>query len=187
MYNSTFVWENCMDAEYFRRKRMEFYYANKELEKERRERWRKENPEVFKESQKKSSKKHYEKNKEALHASRAEARASDPCRRILNSSYGNARSRGLEHNIGIADVRAAYPKDNICPILGIPFTNIRQDKQSKKIGSNPSLDRIDNTLGYIPGNIQVISWRANSMKSDASKEELIAFAKGILKLYEEDS
>ena len=176
-----------MDAEYFRRKRMEFYYANKELEKERRDCWRRNNPEIFKESQRKSSKKHYEKNKEARNSAVSKSRENDPCRRILNSSYGNAKSRGLEHSIGIRDVREVYPVDNICPILGIPFTNIKQDKKSKKIGSNPSLDRIDNTLGYIPGNIQVISWKANSMKSDATKEELIAFAKGILKLYEENS
>lgn len=176
-----------MDAEYKRRKRREYYYRNQELEKARRDAWRAANKEVFKESQKKSSKKFYEKNKEACHAAVSEARAADPCRRILNSSYGNARSRGIPHEVGIKDVREVYPKDNICPIFGTPFTNIKQSQAGKKIGTNPSLDRIDSTLGYIPGNIQVVSWRANSMKSDATKEELIVFAKGILKLYGEDS
>ena len=37
--------------------------------------------------------------------------------------------------------------------------------------SSPSLDRIDNTKGYVPGNLQVISYRANQLKSDGTLEE----------------
>ncbi len=39
---------------------------------------------------------------------------------------------------------------------------------------SPSLDRLDNTLGYIPGNVQVISWKANQIKSNATLQELQA-------------
>jgi hypothetical protein len=45
----------------------------------------------------------------------------------------------------------------------------------------PSLDKIDPKLGYVPGNIQVISHKANAMKWDATREELRAFAKWVLK------
>jgi hypothetical protein len=34
-------------------------------------------------------------------------------------------------------------------------------------------------LGYVPGNVAVISRKANLMKNDASSEELLAFAKNI--------
>lgn len=37
---------------------------------------------------------------------------------------------------------------------------------------SPSLDRIRGDLGYVPGNIIVISNRANRIKSDASIREL---------------
>lgn len=66
-----------------------------------------------------------------------------------------------------------------CPYLKIPL----------KIGegyatpNSPSLDRIDNFKGYIPGNVQVISWRANSLKQDATLQELVLLGKYARKLF----
>lgn len=55
-----------------------------------------------------------------------------------------------------------------CPILGLEldytFEGPRQDNR-------PSLDRINNELGYIVGNVQVISWRANRLKNDGTSHE----------------
>ena len=62
-----------------------------------------------------------------------------------------------------------------CPYLQQPF-----DFTGKGSPWTPTLDRIDSTKGYIKGNIQVLSWKANAMKSNATKEELILFAKAIL-------
>ena len=79
-----------------------------------------------------------------------------------------ALKKGIEFNIEISDI--VIPE--ICPILGLPI--------KKAIDGNrdlsPSLDRIDNTKGYIKGNIQVISFKANNMKCTANDEELINFA-----------
>lgn len=80
--------------------------------------------------------------------------------------------KGLEFNIEISDI--VIP--NICPILRIKLG--RFDRKTA-----PSLDRIDNTRGYIKGNVRVISNRANVMKGDMSLEDierLSAYAKGEL-------
>jgi hypothetical protein len=74
------------------------------------------------------------------------------------------------------------PDTKICPLLGV--TLIWERSSWSKIPNNAAtLDRIDSTKGYVPGNVQVLSFLANRMKSDATKEQLVVFAKNILKLY----
>jgi G:T-mismatch repair DNA endonuclease (very short patch repair protein) len=36
----------------------------------------------------------------------------------------------------------------------------------------PSVDRLDNSKGYIKGNVVLICWRCNNLKSDSSIEKL---------------
>lgn len=57
--------------------------------------------------------------------------------------------------------------NTICPILGIEIDWLAEIRQE----NSPSLDRIDSTKGYIPGNVELISWRANRIKNDGSLEE----------------
>lgn len=85
-----------------------------------------------------------------------------------------ARNKGMEFNITPSDI--VLPK--VCPILGV---ELKENKgRSGAFPDSYSLDRVDNSKGYIKGNIMVISQLANSMKASASKEQLIAFAKYIL-------
>lgn len=66
---------------------------------------------------------------------------------------------------------------DICPYMGIPFIPLDKD-----LGY--SLDRIDSSKGYTQDNIQVISYIANKMKNNATTEQLIQFAKGVLSLHQ---
>ena len=52
-------------------------------------------------------------------------------------------------------------------LLGIEldyFAEVRKE-------ASASFDRVDNTKGYIPGNVLVISWRANRIKNDGTAQE----------------
>jgi hypothetical protein len=56
----------------------------------------------------------------------------------------------------------------ICPVLGIPLFH----SEGSSSDNSPTVDRIIPDVGYVPGNVVVVSSRANRLKSDASLEEL---------------
>ena len=97
--------------------------------------------------------------------------------RTKESVYKNKRRRHTDEyfNISIDDI--IIPE--YCPYLNIKLTT---DVNNCFLPNYTTIDRIDSNLGYVKGNVQVISKLANTMKSNATKEELIIFAKNILKL-----
>lgn len=88
-------------------------------------------------------------------------RKHDPVVMMLGSSKVSAKTRGLPHTIKRADL----PLPTHCPVLGVRLGVCGKDDNS------PTIDRVDNLAGYIPGNVRVISWRANRLKSNGTLEE----------------
>ena len=87
--------------------------------------------------------------------------------KIWMATRARAKERGLEHTIEPKDV--VIP--DVCPILGITL----KGGEGAGHGFKPelaSLDRIDSSRGYVPGNVCVISWKANQLKSDNTLETL---------------
>lgn len=80
-----------------------------------------------------------------------------------------AKKRGLEFNIISSDI--SLPTH--CPVLGIELIyGMGSGTGPAKHSQSPSLDRMDNSIGYVAGNVYVISTRANLLKKDATLEEL---------------
>jgi hypothetical protein len=95
-----------------------------------------------------------------------------------------AKAKGVPFTIRVSDI--VVPE--ICPILGHPLdTDIHEGAKRGPRYNSPSLDRIDPTKGYVPGNVQVISNQANVMKNNASPSELRRFARWILATYGQES
>lgn len=96
----------------------------------------------------------------------------DPFRATKHRMRTNVGKRAKEIGIPIDFSSRDIVIPDICPILGIPLVpNLRSDKRPDNL---PSLDRIIPDKGYVKSNIQVISFRANRLKSDAKPEELAA-------------
>jgi hypothetical protein len=96
---------------------------------------------------------------------------------LLGQARYRAKKKGIEFNLELSDV--VIPK--VCPVLKIPLT--AGSSSGGPRGCSPSLDRIDNTKGYIKGNVQVMSHKANTMKHCADNNELILFANWIKRTY----
>ena len=97
----------------------------------------------------------------------------DRKRRLNNPEYflwkaakKRAKDKDLDFNIEVTDI--IIPQ--FCPLLNIPI--IHKTGTGKRRAESPSLDRLDNSLGYVKGNILVVSWRANRLKADAEFQEL---------------
>ena len=86
-----------------------------------------------------------------------------------------AKQNKLEFNLAIEDI--VIPKK--CPVLGIKLKCYRGLKaEPKRVSYNsPVLDRLNNDEGYIKNNINVISARANRIKTDATIAEIEAVLK----------
>lgn len=67
----------------------------------------------------------------------------------------------------------------VCPMLGIPL--VRGGGYGGTENS-PTIDRVVGHLGYVKGNVQVISAKANRMKQNASGEELMKVAQFVMRL-----
>jgi hypothetical protein len=86
---------------------------------------------------------------------------------LYNRLKASAKKRNIEFNLSVTDMyHLEYPLT--CPILGIPMVFNRGKVQDNSY----SIDRIDNTIGYQLDNIQIISYRANILKNNASAAEL---------------
>jgi hypothetical protein len=100
---------------------------------------------------------------------------SNPIINQTNAMVRNARDRAkdkdLPFDIDHEYIRSIVPSH--CPIFGTPLEwSVRRGSKSIPLPNSPSLDRIDPSRGYVRGNVWIISNRANTIKSDASHEEL---------------
>ena len=88
----------------------------------------------------------------------------DPRHRLLYSARFRAKKQNLPFDITLDDIEVP----EFCPVLGIEIIPC-----SGHNGPHcPSLDKIIPALGYIRGNVVVVSNRANTLKRDATPEEM---------------
>lgn len=90
--------------------------------------------------------------------------------KIRNPKYQlvvNAKVRAKNCNLPFSITADSFEIPEFCPILGVKL----EFGSSEDHNAAPSLDRIVPQLGYVPGNIAVISHRANQIKNNGSAEE----------------
>lgn len=104
----------------------------------------------------------YHSNPEKHRQARAERRFRNFVPYLLYIAKVRARRQGLPFTLTPEDIHIP----TVCPVLGIPM--VRDGV------STPSIDRLVAERGYVPGNVVIVSSRANRLRNDASVEELRA-------------
>lgn len=96
------------------------------------------------------------------------ARLRNPAAVLYRGVKARANTRGIEFTITQSDV--VIPES--CPCCSRSIRPATGEFKKGARPDSPSVDRLDNDRGYVPGNVAVICWRCNELKRDASIEEL---------------
>jgi hypothetical protein len=88
-------------------------------------------------------------------------------RSMLVRARSRAKQQECAFTITLDDILRVWPEHNLCPVFGTEL-----DLSGNNIQQCASLDKIIPELGYIPNNIVVVSYRANSLKKDSTLAEL---------------
>jgi hypothetical protein len=108
-------------------------------------------------------------NKEALKAlskhNRTGSRRTE--KDFLKNNLKTVRTRAEANNLPFDLELKDFKILDVCPVLGIKL-----EWGDKITGNTPSFDRVVPELGYIKGNVRIISMRANRLKNNATIEEM---------------
>ena len=96
----------------------------------------------------------------------------DPKGYLLYIARASAKRKGTAFTITTDDLP---PIPEFCPVL--PWIRLEYKVGTGAGGMSrnytaPTIDRIDNAVGYVPGNVRIISQRANVLKSNGTDKEL---------------
>ena len=96
----------------------------------------------------------------------------NPIPQILSNAKIRSKEKNIFFDIDTEYLKSIFPKDNMCPVLNIPFQMGYLNENKKNRDQSPSLDRIIPEKGYIKGNLVFVCDVVNRVKSNSSMEIL---------------
>lgn len=121
------------------------------------------------EKSKKISQEGYQRNKEKRLKARKQRHSDEPWHQMVITARRSSTRTNVPFDIDAEYVKSIFPTDNKCPVFETLFTTSTKGKTRDQ---SPSLDKIIPSLGYVKGNVVIISLKANRMKNNGSIEEL---------------
>lgn len=94
-------------------------------------------------------------------------------KRLLRNAQIRATKKNLPFDIGVSDIEVP----EICPLTQIKLRS--HDGKGDSLGGayeSPTLDRVIPELGYIRGNVRVVSLLANALKGSLTNADIMAAA-----------
>jgi hypothetical protein len=85
-----------------------------------------------------------------------------------NTLYVETKSRARLSNIEFNLDKEDITIPDVCPVLGIPLIVSLHGRTN----NTPTVDKIIPSKGYVKGNVKVVSWLVNNIKSDCIDPEV---------------
>ena len=92
----------------------------------------------------------------------------NPIKELIRGAKSRAKKKGIPFNITQDDLFVPTH----CPVLGIPLITTFGESTD----NTPSIDRIIPALGYVKGNVIIVSKLANRIKTNATPDQIQAVA-----------
>lgn len=120
----------------------------------------------------------WENRKESYNAAMRKYRSTE--KGAIHTSYQAAKGRAKKSDIPFdLDLEFVtelfYQQGGKCALTG-------EDMIPKSGRTSPSLDKMNPSLGYVRGNVQWTTWKANCIKQDMTMDELFEFCKKVIEL-----
>lgn len=95
----------------------------------------------------------------------------------ITAAKQRSKKQGIPFDLDLEYVTNLFDKQKgLCAITGEVMVPKSKDRMS------PSLDKINPSKGYVKGNVQWLTWKANMIKQDLNMEELRDFCTKVLQL-----
>jgi len=95
---------------------------------------------------------------------------------IWKTAKYRAKAKNIPFSLQLSDISVPL----VCPILGIPLAISKGVLKD----NSPSIDRVYPDKGYVPGNILIVSFKANRLKNELNPEELVKLGLRFRELWE---
>jgi hypothetical protein len=98
---------------------------------------------------------------------------------FLSKYRNHAKRRRIEFDLSIEYLDAIFvEQDGKCAISGIPLS---LEHYGYRTGCNASIDRIDSSKGYVPGNVWWVDKRVNIAKQELSTEQFVELCQTVVR------
>ena len=139
------------------------------------QRWRLKNPDYYRNNREhlnSAERQRYKKQGKQNNSIKAKSqylqrRQDRPWLQLKINAARRAREKNIEFTLTAEYIESIWT--NTCPILGIPL--FHSSVKGKACDNSHSIDRIDSSKGYVPGNVAIISYKANVIKNNGTANE----------------
>lgn len=105
--------------------------------------------------------------------------AHEAATRLYNAARNKATGRRLQFDLKFSTVFRQVDR-GYCSVTGIPFDFRDTPVHGIDLPFRPSLDRIDNSRGYLDNNVQVVIKMYNTAKYNWNDEDVLHMAKMLI-------